>query len=213
MGTSSEVSLVIIKDKITNLFLKRKDFTMKSLQLGACEARLTMLLTIALVAFCFSPSSIGQESFKIGVVNTQIVLEGSKQATDATDILKAASERLKTKLDKLGEEIRTLQEKKAKTELFVERAQTADLDNEIRLKQQEYQREVEIGQQALLEKEQELMEPIYNSLQELIVKVGKSENFDIILEKRLITLYVKEDFDLTQRLIGLMNEETKETSE
>lgn len=186
---------------------------MKSLQLGACEARLTMLLTIALVAFCFSPSSIGQESFKIGVVNTQIVLEGSKQATDATDILKAASERLKTKLDKLGEEIRTLQEKKAKTELFVERAQTADLDNEIRLKQQEYQREVEIGQQALLEKEQELMEPIYNSLQELIVKVGKSENFDIILEKRLITLYVKEDFDLTQRLIGLMNEETNETSE
>ena len=186
---------------------------MKSLRLGACEARLTMLLTIALVAFCFSPSSIGQESFKIGVVNTQIVLEGSKQATDATDILKAASERLKTKLDKLGEEIRTLQEKKAKTELFVERAQTADLDNEIRLKQQEYQREVEIGQQALLEKEQELMEPIYNSLQELIVKVGKSENFDIILEKRLITLYVKEDFDLTQRLIGLMNEETKETSE
>lgn len=186
---------------------------MKSLQLGACEARLTLLLTIALVVFCFSPISIGQESFKIGVVNTQIVLEGSKQATDATDILKAASERLKTKLDTLGEEIRTLQEKKAKTELFVERAQTADLDNEIRLKQQEYQREVEIGQQALLEKEQELMEPIYNSLQELIVRVGKSENFDIILEKRLITLYVKEDFDLTQRLIGLMNEETKETSE
>ena len=186
---------------------------MKSLQLGACEARLTMLLTIALVAFCFSPSSVGQESFKIGVVNTQIVLEGSKQATDATDILKAASERLKAKLDKLGEEIRTLQEKKAKTELFVERAQTADMDNEIRLKQQEYQREVEIGQQALLEKEQELMEPIYNSLQELIVKVGKSENFDIILEKRLITLYVKEDFDLTQRLISLMNEETNETSE
>lgn len=186
---------------------------MKSLQLGACEARLTMLLIIVLAAFCFSPGSIGQESFKIGVVNTQEVLEGSKQATDATDILKAASERLKTKLDNLGEEIRTLQEKKAKTELFVEKAQTADMDNEIRLKQQEYQREVEIGQQALLEKEQELMEPIYNTLQELIVKVGKSENFDIILEKRLITLYVKEDFDLTQRLIGLMNEESNKTPE
>ncbi len=186
---------------------------MKSLQLGARAARLTMLLIIALAVFCFSSGSIGQESFKIGVVNTQVVLEGSQLATDATDILKAASERLRTKLDKLGEEIRTLQEKKAKTELFVERAQTADLDNEIRLKQQEYQREVEIGQQALLEKEQELMEPIYNSLQELIVKVGKGENFDIILEKRLITLYVKEDFDLTQRLIGLMNEGNNETPE
>lgn len=186
---------------------------MKSFQLGACKARLTLLFFVFFAAFCFSPGSIGQESFKIGVVNTQVVLEGSQQATDATDILKAASERLRTKLDTLGEEIRTLQEKKAKTELFVERAQTADLDNEIRLKQQEYQREVEIGQQALLEKEQELMEPIYNSLQELIVKVGESENFDIILEKRLITLYVKEEFDLTQRLIGLMNEVKAETSE
>jgi Skp family chaperone for outer membrane proteins len=145
-------------------------------------------------------------------VNTQEVLEGSKLATDATNILKAASERLKGKLDKLANEIRTLQEKKAKTELFVEKAQTADMDNEIRLTQQEYQREVEMGQQALLEKEQELMEPIYNSLQEVIIKVGKSENFDIILEKRLITLYVKEEFDLTQRLIGLINE-SNENSE
>lgn len=179
---------------------------MKPFRLGAYQARLTLLLIIGLTVLCFSAGSIGQESFKIGVVNTQEVLESSKEATDATELLQAASERLKTKLQQLGDEIRTLQEKKAKTELFVEQAQTADLDNEIRLKQQEYQREVEIGQQALLEKEQELMEPIYNSLQELIVKVGESENFDIILEKRLITLYVKKEHDLTQQLIGLMNE-------
>lgn len=186
---------------------------MKSIRLGACEARLTILLLVSVAILFSSSGSIGQESFKIGVVNTQIVLEGSQQATDATEILKAASERLRTKLERLGGEIQTLQEKKAKTELFVEQAQTADLDNEIRLKQQEYQREVEVGQQALLGKEQELMEPLYNSLQELIVKVGQSENFDIILEKRLITLYVKEEFDLTQRLVGLMNEEKAETPE
>ena len=181
---------------------------MKPFRLGAYQARLTLLL-ISLTAFCFSSGSIGQVSFKIGVVNTQEVLENSKEATDATELLQAASERLKTKLQQLGDEIRTLQEKKAKTELLVERAQTADWDNEIRLKQQEYQREVEVGQQALLEKEQELMEPIYNSLQELIVKVGESEDFDIILEKRLITLYVKKEHDLTQQLISLMNKGDK----
>jgi outer membrane protein len=186
---------------------------MKSLQLGAYEARLTMLLIISLAVFGLSSGSIGQESFKFGVVNTQEVLESSQKATDATEILQSASERLKTKLQGVGDEIRTLQEKKAKTELFVEEAQTADLSNEIRLKQQEYQRQVEIGQQALLEREQELMEPIYNNLQALIVKVGESENFDIILEKRLITLYVSEKYDLTQQFIGLMNEETEENPE
>ncbi len=186
---------------------------MKSIRLRACQARLTLLFAVFLAAFCLSSGSIGQESFKIGVVNTQLVLEGSKQATDATGILKAASEQLKANLGKLANDIQTLQEKKIKTELFVEKAQTAGLDNEIRLKQQEYQRAVEIGQQGLLEEEQKLMEPIYSSLQELIIKVGEAENFDIILEKRLITLYVKEKFDLTQRLIGLMNEETAESAE
>ena len=80
------------------------------------------------------------------------------------------------------------------------------MNNEILQKQQEYQREREMGQQALLEKERELLEPIYKSLEDLIIKVGKDENYDIILEKRLITLYVKEKYDLTKRLIELMNE-------
>ena len=181
---------------------------MKSFRLGAYQVHLTLLI-IGLTALCFNTGSIGQVAFKIGVVNTQEVLEGSTQAKDATELLRAASERLKAKLQQFEVEIRTLQEKKAKTELFMEQAQTADLDNEILRKQQEAQREVEIGQQALLEKEQELMEPIYNRLQELIVKVGEAENFDIILEKRLITLYVKKEYDLTQQLIGLMNENDK----
>ena len=186
---------------------------MKPFQLGAHKARLTILPLVFLTTFCLSSGTIGQESFKIGVVNTQIVLEGSQQATDATDILKAESDRLKAQLDNLREEIQTLQEKKARTESFVENAQTADLDTQIRFRQQDYQRELETGQQELLKKEQELMEPIYNNLQELIVNVGESENFDIILEKRLITLYVKEEFDLTQRLIGLMNKAKGETAE
>ena len=181
---------------------------MKSFRLGASEARLTFLI-ICVIAFCFSSGSIGQETFKIGVVNTEEVLKGSAAATQASETLRAAGEKLQKKLEKIGQEIVTLQEKKTKTELFVEEAQTADLNNEILQKQQEYQREREVGQQALLEKERELLEPIYKSLEDLIIKVGKDDNYDIILEKRLITLYVKEKYDLTQRLIGLMNENSK----
>jgi outer membrane protein len=178
---------------------------MKSFRLGASEARLTLLI-ISIVAFCFSSGSIGQEAFKIAVVNTEEVLKGSAEATNATKTLRAAGERLQKKLQEIAGEARTLQEKKAKTELFVEEAQTADLDQEILQKQQEHQRELEMGQQALIEKERELLEPIYKSLEDLIMKVGTDDNYDIILEKRLITLYVKEKYDLTKRLTDLMNE-------
>jgi outer membrane protein len=187
---------------------------MKSFRLGASEARLTLLI-ISIAAFCFSSGSIGQEAFKIGVVNTEEVLKGSAEATNATKTLRAAGERLQKKLQGIADEARTLQEKKAKTELFVEEAQTADLDKEILQKQQEHQRELEMGQQALLGKEKELLEPIYKSLEDMIIKVGKDDNYDIILEKRLITLYVKEEYDLTKRVTDLMNEnsENSENSE
>lgn len=178
---------------------------MKSLRRGASEARLTLLLII-IAAFSFSTGSIGQEAFKIGVVNTEEVLKGSEAATKATETLRAAGERLQKQLQEKADAVRTIQEQKAKTQLFVEDAQTADLDNQILQLQQEYQRDREIGQQALLDKERELLEPIYKSLEELIINVGKTENYDIILEKRLITLYVKEEYDLTKKFIELMNE-------
>ena len=108
---------------------------MKSLRLGAREARLT-LFVIVIAAFGFSTGSIGQEVFKIGVVNTEEVLKGSEEATKATEKLRAAGERLQKKLQDIADEVRTLQEQKAKTELFVENAQTSDLDNQILQKQQ-----------------------------------------------------------------------------
>ena len=178
---------------------------MKSLQLGAREARLALLL-IVIAAFSFSTGSIGQEAFKIGVVNTEEVLQGSEAATKAAETLRAAGERLQKQLQEKADAVRTIQEQKAKTQLFVEDAQTADLDNQILQLQQEYQRDREIGQQALLDKERELLEPIYKSLEELIINVGKAENYDIILEKRLITLYVKDEYDLTKKFIELMNQ-------
>ena len=181
---------------------------MKSFRWGASKARLTILI-ISIAAFCFSSGSIGQEAFKIGVVNTEEVLKGSKAAIQATEILRAAGEKLQKTLEEIANDVRVLQENKTKRELFVEEAETADLNNEILQKQQEYQRTREDGQQALLAKERELLEPIYKSLEDLIIKIGKDENYDIILEKRLITLYVKEKYDLTKRLTDLMNENVK----
>lgn len=178
---------------------------MKSLRLRACEARLTLLF-IVIAAFSFSTGSIGQEAFKIGVVNTEEVLKSSEEATKATETLRAAGERLQNKLQEIEKEALTIQEQITKTELFVEDAQTADLSNQLLRIQQRYQREREIGQQALLEEERKLLEPIYKKLEELIINVGKTENYDIILEKRLITLYVKEEYDLTKKLIDLMNQ-------
>ena len=166
------------------------------------------LVIFSLVLFGFSSGSISQESFKFGVVDTNGVLKNYQKAVDADKLLKAAEARLKEKLDIISEEIRTLREKKEKTELFVEKAQTANLENEIQLKQMEYQQEFDSGRQVLLEKNQELMTPIFKELEELIIKVGKDESYDLIIDKQA-ALYFNEKYDLTDTLIKLINADTK----
>ena len=204
-------------------YRKLKDLFMKSPRLRAAKARLTkrtvrgtyaspslLMLTVLIATLCLISGSIGQESFKMGVVNTQQVLEGYTKASSAIEVLRTQGSRLEKSLSALADEIRTLQDRKAKTQRFVEEAQTADLEAEIRRKQQEYQREAELGQQGLLEEEKKLMEPIYKEIRDRIIELGEANGYDIILEKGLIVLYVNEKHDLTQKVISSLNEDSAE---
>lgn len=204
-------------------YRKLKDLFMKSPRSRATKARLTkrtvqgtyaspslLMLTVLIATLCLISGSIGQESFKMGVVNTQQVLEGYAKASSAIEVLRTQGSRLEKSLSALADEIRTLQDRKAKTQRFVEEAQTADLEAEIRRKQQEYQREAELGQQGLLEEEKKLMEPIYKEIRDRIIELGEANGYDIILEKGLIVLYVNEKHDLTQKVISSLNENTAE---
>jgi outer membrane protein len=159
----------------------------------------SMVLFVGLMA-----GSIGQEAFKLGVVDSNRVLLNYQKAIETDKLLKAAEKRLKEKLDAIGEEIRTLREKKTKTELFLEQPKIADLEKQIEQKTIEHQQEFERGRQALLEKNQELMTPIFKELEELIIKVGKEEKYDLIIDKQA-ALYFNEKYDITDELIKLIN--------
>lgn len=163
-----------------------------------------VLVIFSMGLFGLMAGSIGQEAFKFGVVDTNRVLLNYQKAIEADKLLKTAEKRLKEKLDAIGEEIRTLQERKEKAELFESEEQINESENKIQLKQIEYQRELNDGRQALLEKNQELMTPIFKELEELIIKVGKEENYDLIIDKQA-ALYFNEKYDMTGKLIKLIN--------
>ena len=159
----------------------------------------SMVLLVGLMA-----GSIGTETFKLGIVDSNRVLLNYQKAIETDKILKDAEKRLKEKLDIIGEEIRTLREKKTKSELFLEQPKIAELEKQIEQKTIEHQQEFERGRQALLEKNQELMTPIFKELEELIIKVGKEEKYDLIIDKQA-ALYFNEKYDITDELIKLIN--------
>ncbi len=149
-------------------------------------------------------NSTGQEAFKLGVADAQRVLEGYHKAIDADKLLEAAKQRLVDKLETRVEGIRTLEEKKTKTELFKSEAERADLEQQIRLEQEVYVRERNAGEEALFAKQRELMVPILKEIEELIIKTGEAEGYDLILNKTAV-LYVNEKHDLTDKVIELIN--------
>ncbi|MCG9126268.1 OmpH family outer membrane protein [Candidatus Poribacteria bacterium] len=163
-----------------------------------------VLILCSIMLFSMLSGSIGQESFKFGVVDTQFVLDNYGKFKDANEILQTADKRLRDKLEGLVGEIRTLQEKLTKTELFLEKPQTEELQNQIKTKEDEFLRERQTGEQALMDKQKELMEPILKEIEDLIKKVGKEQNYDLIISKQA-ALYFNEEFDITQSLIDTIN--------
>ena len=169
-----------------------------------------VLIIIPLMLFSLLSGSIGEESFKFGVVDLQRVLDNYQTYIDAGNVIKAGQVKLNANLEEIGTQITTLEEKKTKTELFVEKAETSTLEDEIRQKQQEYQQVLNRGRAALLEKEQELLAPIFKELKDLIIKVGKEDNYDLIIDKQAV-LYFNEKYNITDKLIGLVNTAAEKT--
>jgi outer membrane protein len=123
------------------------------------------------------------------------------------NILKTAVERLREELKVIDDEFRQMQEKLDKQRLFLDNEQKEmEMRNEIRLKQEELRARAEKGQEAIDEKRQELGEPIVREIEELIQQIGKEEDFNIILEKGLVTLYVNPKYDLTDRVLKILND-------
>ena len=169
-----------------------------------------VLVIFSMALFGLMAGSIGTETFKFGIVDANRVLLNYQKAIEADKILKNAEKRLQEKLDVIGEEIRTLQERKEKAELFESEEQINESQNKIQQKQLEYQQEFERGGQVLSEKRQELLTPILKELEELIIKVGKEENYDLIINKQA-ALYFNEKYDLTDKLIKLINAGAEKT--
>ena len=171
-----------------------------------------LYVTVGIGLFAFAISAVAQNEFKLGVVDTQKVFEGYKRAKTADEVLKTAEDKLRGQLEDVRAEIQTMEERLTKQKLFLDDPQTESIENDIRLKKQAYQRELQIGQESILAKQKELVEPILKEIETLITEIGKNGGYNLILEKRLVTLYVDPNYDLTETVLQTLNERYEEAT-
>jgi len=163
---------------------------------------------IGLISIAFLSLSLaawGQTALKIGVIDTQRVLDEYKRATDAMEKLDREQDRLRAKGQGLVDELRAMQEKLSKQRKFLDEDQLTQTENDIRIKQTEIKSFTTTAQDTLDDMQQTLFDPVIAEVEEYILELGKQENFDMLLRKQLAVLYVKPEYDLTDRVIKELN--------
>lgn len=165
----------------------------------------SVIVLFSILSLC---SIVNAQDFKLGVINTQKVVENYNKAIEADTELKTLQDRLAGRLKKLEDEIVTMEERLTKQELFLDEDAVRSAKADILRKQDEYRQKLKVGQESLMEKQKELLEPILQEVKDLIIQIGKQEKYSLILDKQA-AMFVESKYDLTDSLIQQLNEKYK----
>ena len=165
----------------------------------------SFIVLFSILSLC---SIVNAQDFKLGVINTQKVVENYNKAIEADTELKTLQDRLAGRLKKLEDEIVTMEERLTKQELFLDEDAVRSAKADIVRKQDEYRQKLKGGQESLMEKQKELLEPILQEVKDLIIQIGKQEKYSLILDKQA-AMFVEPKYDLTDSLIQQLNEKYK----
>lgn len=141
------------------------------------------LVILFAVILSMGGSAFGQ--VKLGYVNSQLILEKFKDATDAQKQLAEINKAWETEARNMQQELQTKQEALEAQRLVLTETKRQEKEAELQnlyLKFQQFQQE-KWGQQGEAQKKQaELMKPVIDKVNEAIRKVGDAQKFDYIFD-------------------------------
>lgn len=161
---------------------------------------------LILTAIVFSAGlfslSYAQQTFKIGVVNSQQVLQQSVEGKKAISRLEAKRKSNQDKLAKLDDEIRQLQTKLNTQRLTLTNEAILQLSSDLDKKQTERKRFAEDSVKELQDLQMRLFNKVQGELLPIIEQIGKEKKLDIIFDlANSGAIYFNPAIDLTQEVI------------
>lgn len=161
-------------------------------------------LSFILVLFITSLFSLSfaQQTIKIGVVNSQKVLQNSVQGKKAIARLQEKDKGNKAKLAKLDEEIRQLETKLNTQRLTLTNEAVIQLSSDLEKKRTERKRFAEDSTRELQDLQLRLYNKVQGELLPIINKLGKEKSLDLIFDLASSgTIYFNPSIDLTAEVI------------
>jgi outer membrane protein len=159
--------------------------------------KVSLILLLALGA------TLGAQAQKIGYVDFEYVIAQSPDAKSMDSELQTYSAQLEARLKQKEAEVK---QKQAALENVLP-ALRPQAEEDLNYAYSSYQREQQNLQQLLVQKQNELMQPIIKKIQTTIDEVAKEKNFDYVLLKSIqgtpFMLYAKDESnDLTNAVLA-----------
>jgi len=160
--------------------------------------RLVALLTAA--AAGLAGFAAGQS--KLGMINSQEVLEKSAEGKKAIAQLQAADKKYTDDITRLDDQIKQLQNRLTTQRLTLTPEAAAGIQVDIQKKQTDRQRAVEDASQAMQELQMRTLAKIQDELIPLIEQLRKDKDLDLIFDlTKTGTVYFDPALDLTAELV------------
>lgn len=156
------------------------------------------MLKKLIVAFCLAiPFLAGAQTVKIGIVDTNVLLEALPETKEATETLKKQYDDNKAVYDSLTQE---LQRKYEEYQALPEGTSEATLKlkaEELSSTQQRIASFQENAEAELNKKRESLLAPIYQKILTAIESVGAEDDYTVIQEKASVIYFKSPAVDIT----------------
>ena len=166
----------------------------------------SVIVTVALLLMV--SAAWGQDAkIKIGYIDLQRAISESEAGKKAKERFQSEVKRAEGDFLKEKQEIERLKGELDKKGALLRDEERNNLEKEIQRRYVGYQRSVRDSQEELRRREVELTSQIVKDLQSVVVEVGKSEKFTLILERSQM-LYGDPGIDITPKVVEIYNGRT-----
>ncbi len=160
-------------------------------------------MVMALMIAVLASSGLAQQEVKIGVVNSQEVLEKSVEGKRVLAQLQDKDKRNQAELSRRDEEIQELQTRLNTQRLTLTQEALRNLTTDLERKQTERRRFYEDAGREMNETAERLFQKVQNELLPIIEQVGKEKGLDMIFDlAKSGAIYFSPTVDFTQEVIS-----------
>jgi len=164
--------------------------------------KLLTVLFLATMVVSFSLLAQAQQTLKIGLVNSQEILEKSIEGKKAISQLEEKNRKTQQDLSKLDEQIRQMETRLNTQGLTMTQEAALSLSADLDRKKTERQRMAEDATRDIQELQQRLYLRIQSEVMPIITKLGQEKGLDLILDLRASgVLYFNPTVDITDEVI------------